>query len=135
MTKAPLDYATARYPLLKTDQLPVSLARKGDTWLADFGKDAFGQLALTLTSGSGADTVTISLGEALRADGSIEPRPGGTIRFQEYRLPLQAGTHTYRIRIRPDARNTGAQAIKMPDYIGEVLPFRYCEIAGYGNHW
>ncbi|WP_298710305.1 alpha-L-rhamnosidase C-terminal domain-containing protein, partial [uncultured Chitinophaga sp.] len=56
---------------------------------------------------------------------------GGTIRFQEHRLPLRAGTHTYRVRIRPDARNTGRQAVLMPDYIGEVLPFRYVELSGY----
>lgn len=127
------EYATARYPLQKTDQLPVSLTRRDGVWQADFGKDAFGQITLTLTSQAGADTLTVRLGEALRADGRIDPRPGGTIRFQEHRLALRAGTHTYRVRIRPDARNTGAQAVKMPAYIGEVLPFRYCEIAGYGG--
>jgi hypothetical protein len=30
-----------------------------------------------------------------------------------------------------DARNTGPQAIKMPPYIGEVMPFRYVEITDY----
>jgi hypothetical protein len=42
-----------------------------------------------------------------------------------------AGVHTYTIKIRPDGRNTGSAAIRMPDYIGEVLPFRYCEIENY----
>lgn len=124
-------YATTRYPLQKTDEIPVKVQLHGNTWRADFGKAAFGQLTVTLSSRTGADTVTVSMGEAIRPDGSLHARPGGTIRYQEHRLPLRAGTHTYRIRIRPDARNTGPQAIQMPAYIGEVLPFRYCEISGY----
>lgn len=127
------DYTTARYPLQKTDGHPVSLTLHGDTWRADFGKDAFGQLKVTLNSRNGLDTVTIRLGEMIRPDGRIEHRPGGTIRYQEHRLPLKAGTHTYSIHLKPDARNTGAQAIKMPAYTGEVLPFRYCEVTGYAG--
>ncbi|WP_341836196.1 family 78 glycoside hydrolase catalytic domain [Chitinophaga pollutisoli] len=134
MAKNITAYNTARYPLQKTDQQPVTIRQSDNTWRADFGKDAFGQLRLTLTSSTGKDTVIVRMGEALRPDGSIHPRPGGTIRFQEHRLPLLAGTHTYRVRIRPDARNTGGQAVLMPDYIGEVLPFRYVELSGYeGN--
>lgn len=31
----------------------------------------------------------------------------------------------------PDKRNTGPQAIPMPQYTGEVTPFRYCELENY----
>ena len=122
-----VDYATAKYPLQKTDQFPVSI-RGGSI---DFGKAAFGQLKLRLSAKGDGDTVTVHLGEVVNADGSINRKPGGSMRYQAYRLPLRAGTHTYQVYIRPDMRNTGAQAIKMPSYIGEVLPFRYCELEGY----
>ena len=36
-----------------------------------------------------------------------------------------------RIAIPPDKRNTGQQAVLMPKHIGEVTPFRYCEIENY----
>lgn len=124
-----VEYATAKYPLQKTDQFPVSV-RNGRI---DFGKAAFGQLKLRLSAKDDKDTVDVHLGEAVLAGGSINRKPGGTIRYQMYRLPLRAGTHTYQIYIRPDGRNTGPQAIKMPAYIGEVLPFRYCELEGYNG--
>ena len=123
------DYTTAKYPLQKTDQFPVSV-RGGRI---DFGKAAFGQLKLRLSAKGDGDTVTVHLGEVVNADGSINRKPGGSMRYQEYRLPLRAGTHTYQVYIRPDMRNTGAQAVKMPSYIGEVLPFRYCELEGYAG--
>lgn len=125
------DHATAKYPLLKTDQLPMQLKQVLDTFRIDFGKAAFGQLKVKLHADKDGDAVLVRLGEAILPNGSINRKPGGTIRFQQYSLPLKAGTHTYEVKIRPDARNTGPQAIKMPEYIGEVLPFRYCEIEGY----
>jgi len=45
--------------------------------------------------------------------------------------PLKEGTHWYRVKVTPDKRNTGGAAIKMPADIGEVMPFRYCELEGY----
>ncbi|MDR1102522.1 MAG: family 78 glycoside hydrolase catalytic domain [Tannerella sp.] len=135
VTAAQLDGVTARYPLQVTDEYPVRTASLGeDCVLLDFGKDAFGRLKVTLSSEKETDTVTVRLGETLR-DGRIDRQPAGTIRYAEYRLPLSAGTHTYIVKIRPDRRNTdvtagagAAKPILMPDYTGEVLPFRYCEL-------
>lgn len=126
-----MDYATAKYPLQKTDQLPAHLIKQANIYRADFGRAAFGQIRLQLQTAGNYDTVLVHLGEAVNADGSINRNPGGTIRYQVYKLPLRPGLHTYQVQIRPDKRNTGPQAIKMPAYIGEVLPFRYCEIEGY----
>lgn len=125
------DYASAGYPLQKTDQLPAALHKRANIYHADFGKAAFGQIKLRLQAAGEHDTVRVHLGEAVLPDGAINRQPGGTIRYQVYTLPLRPGLHTYQVQIRPDRRNTGPQAIKMPDYIGEVLPFRYCEIEGY----
>ncbi|MRG48007.1 Bacterial alpha-L-rhamnosidase [Chitinophaga sp. SYP-B3965] len=124
-----VDYATAKYPLQKTDQFPVTVQNNR----IDFGKAAFGQLKLRLSAKGDTDTVSVHLGEVIKADGSINRQPGGSMRYQVYRLPLRAGTHTYQVQINPDRRNTGPQAIKMPAYIGEVLPFRYCELEGYSG--
>lgn len=46
-------------------------------------------------------------------------------------LPLEKGKHTYLPEIPADTRNTLDRAIHMPMEIGEVMPFRYCEIEGY----
>ncbi|MDR3194123.1 MAG: family 78 glycoside hydrolase catalytic domain [Tannerella sp.] len=130
-----LDGETARYPLQVTDEYPAGITPLGrDHLLVDFGKAAFGRLRVTLSSAVETDTVTVRLGETLR-DGRIDRTPPGTVRYAEYRLPLSSGTHTYAVKIPPDSRNTdtrmngfGGTPIFMPDYTGEVLPFRYCEI-------
>ncbi len=123
------EYTAGFYPLVKNHEPPkaTTVSDDGDVAFIDFGKAAFGQLLLTLTSALGSDTVTVHLGEAAK-DGRVDRNPGGTIRYQKYVLPLIKGTNTYRIKIRKDGRNTGRDAILMPGYIGEVLPFRYCEI-------
>lgn len=124
-------YVASVYPQIRTLEYPVSISKLSqEIALVDFGKDAFAQLLLTLTSDSKKDSVIIHLGESLK-DNQIDRKPGGTIRYQRYVLSLNKGTHTYKIKIRSDKRNTGSAAILMPDYIGEVLPFRYCEIEGY----
>lgn len=132
--KALKEHDTPRYPLQKSREYPVSLKEVDDNLIfVDFGKDAFGQLSLNLFSENDNDTVWLHFGEALTADQRIDRNPAGTIRYQEYALPLLKGDHTYHIQFHPDERNTGAQAIKMPAYIGEVMPFRYCEVEGYAG--
>lgn len=141
--KLDAEYGVSHYPIQKTDENSVAvLENKTENamlYCIDFGRAAFGTLRFTLTAKSDIDenqTVTIRLGESVKPDKDSEQlfrvnnKPGGTIRYAEYTLKLQPGTHTYRIQIRPDKRNTGSQAIKMPSYIGEVFPFRYCEIEG-----
>jgi len=126
-------YATARYPLQKQDVCPVSIKSfSGSHSFIDFGKAAFGRLRLTLLGKTDSDTVTIHLGEA-KNDGRINRSPGGTIRYSAYKLALKKGWNTYEIAINPDDRNTGPNAVLMPEYIGEVTPFRYCEIENYNE--
>jgi hypothetical protein len=130
VTAAQLDGETARHPLQITDEYPEKIiALSGGRFLIDFGKASFGRLKLTLFSGKEPDTVIVHLGERLE-NGQVSRKPGGTIRYAAYRLPLMKGVHTYSLKISPDRRNTDtkAGAILMPDYTGEVLPFRYCEL-------
>ena len=154
ITATTLDNRTSCYPLQVTDEYPIIIQRFHNSKIPsensgileslnfgifiDFGKAAFGRLRITLSSPI-VDTVVIHLGEYAK-DGRIDRNPGGTIRYAFYKLPLMAGTHTYSVKIRPDRRNTsttangfGATAILMPDYTGEVMPFRYCELEGYSG--
>jgi len=126
-------YAPAWQELEKTLQYPVNLQNNDNTLLADFGRDAFSQLHLKLYSAGDRDTVTVQLGEVLSGK-QIHANPGGTIRFQEIRLPLKRGTFNYEVKTRPDQRNTGPSAIKMPAHVGEVFPFRYVSIRDYKGH-
>lgn len=128
MAEALDEYRAAGYPIVKQAEFaPVSGLVASDTRFFDFQKAAFGQLVLTATSQKAGDTLRVHLGER-EENGRINRQPGGTIRYQCYSLPLVKGTATYRIMIAKDERNTGAAAIWMPSYIGEVLPFRYCEV-------
>ena len=126
------EYETAYYPQVKTMEFPAGITEiHPGTRLVDFGKDAFGQLVLTLASDGTRDSVIVHLGECLEG-GRILRDPGkSTIRYHRYPLALLKGTHTYRIKIGKDKRNTGSAAVLMPAYVGEVVPFRYCEIEGY----
>lgn len=125
------EYAASHYPQVKTTDYPVDIRLVGNKiWMADFGKDAFGHLLLTLTATTDRDTVIIHLGECLDKE-RVNRNPGGTIRYHKYPLALLKGTHTYRIKITKDKRNTSQAAVLMPTYVGEVLPFRFCEIEGY----
>ncbi len=131
MAETLTDYATARYPLQKMDESPVAIKNlSANIQFIDFGKDGFGRIRITLLGKSDTDSVSIRLGEAVK-DGRIDRKPSGTIRFSEYELALRGGWNTYIIAIKPDKRNTGPNAVHMPEYIGEVTPFRYCEVEGY----
>ena len=96
-------------------------------YFIDFGKDAFGTLVLTFKSRE-KDSVIIHLGEKLTRPSVIDKEPGGTIRYQKIKLtdiPLQK---EYVIKLAVDKRNTGPKAIALPESVGVITPFRYCEI-------
>ena len=119
--------------LVKEAQRPLSVSTlPGGILQADFGRVAFGQLEIRLTSRTGRDTVILHLGERA-IDGRIWRTPTTTVRYRKQVLPLQKGTHTYAFDIEPDRRNTGRDAIMMPAAIGEVLPFRWLEVENYGR--
>ena len=130
LTADTLDDAIARYPLVKTDDRPVAQSDQG---MYSFERAAFGQLRITVEAEQ-ADTLTIRLGEATR-DGRVDDKPGGTIRYKQLQMPVHAGRATYQLMLPPDGRNAmikphgqDVRPVLMPDYVGEVYPFRYCEI-------
>ncbi|MBN1293094.1 MAG: alpha-L-rhamnosidase [Candidatus Latescibacteria bacterium] len=120
---------TNRYPLVKNEVKPVNIIRKKvGHYFVDFGKAAFGTVKLTLDCPKDNQTVEIHLGEVLKDSDTIDREPGGSRRYRLMHLPVQKGLHPYTVRITPDKRNTGDFAIKMPSDIGDVMPFRYCEL-------
>jgi alpha-L-rhamnosidase len=125
------DYSSAAYPLQQKDEYPLFIKRlKPNLQLIDFGKAAFGRLKFTVDTKINGDTLFVSLGEVSTKQGRINTSPGGSRRYRMIEVPLMQGIHTYTVTIKKDSRNIGEAAIKMPVNIGDVYPFRYCEIEG-----
>ncbi|MBP7050593.1 MAG: alpha-L-rhamnosidase [Phycisphaerae bacterium] len=122
-------YETTRYPLVTTAIQPTRVVKKTDSsYFIDFGKAAFGTVELTLTSPEAGRQVEVHLGEVPAGADAIDRNPGGSRRYRMMTLTPDQGKRTYRVAIAPDKRNTGPQAVRMPQAVGEVMPFRYCEI-------
>lgn len=122
---------TTRYPLQKEDISPVLIQRLTETSaFIDFGKARFGRLRIKLFGSEESDTVVIHLGEAL-TNGKIDRNPGGSIRYESFKVPLNPGWNTYKVVIPTHKYSRQDRIIRMPGYIGEVMPFRYCEIEDY----
>ena len=98
------------------------------TLFLTFPRAAFGTLRLTLQPQDHLRKLFIHLGEKLDSSGRIDREPPGTIRYRCISQSILAGESACRLVIPPDERNTGPAAIKMPEEIGEVFPFRYVEI-------
>jgi alpha-L-rhamnosidase len=121
--------------LVETEVNPVEVRQIQEVpggWFIDFEKAAFGTVILRATSPRDNLLVGVHLGEVVMDGQSrINRLPGGSRRYRKMELRLKQGTHWYRVAITPDERNTGPNAIKMPEDIGEVMPFRYCELEDY----
>ena len=101
-------------------------------YFADFGKAAFGTLRVQVES-QNADSVVVHLGEKLEAPGLVKRNPGGTIRYRFIGLKVEKGTRLYTLDIPPIPRHLKYPAIAMPAGVGEVTPFRYCEIETHSH--
>ena len=124
-------YFTSKYPLQKTDIAPKVISKiNSKRCFVDFGKASFGQLRLKLYSDNNNDSIIIHLGESAK-DGLVERNPEGSVVYNFYKLALKPGWNTYEIVIPKRKMKRPERAIYMPEYIGEVMPFRYCEIENY----
>lgn len=127
-------YQTVFHKLIKVKQLPIGTRRLNNNNIRyEFDKAAFGQFCIKASSSTGTDTLLIHVGEAITASGQVDRVPKGYIRYRLLSIPLKMGTYHYQPQFVPDKQNTGSKAIHMPDYIGEVLPFRYAEIEANKN--
>jgi alpha-L-rhamnosidase len=111
---------------------PVQIRKNADgNYFIDFGRAAFATLRLNYTPAK-PETLVIRLGEKL-ADGQIDRKPGGTIRYQEVKMNVEPGKAVYQVELVPDKRNTNELAVAMPDTFPVIMPFRYAEIEVEGN--
>ena len=129
-----LDGSPLHRRLVTEEQSPVATVISPERLFADFGKAAFARIKVHIKSN--AASMTVRLGEACEGT-SVNRNPGGSIRYCAYEIPLEAGKEDYLIEFSPDPRNTdktgkhnasGVLPVYMPDYTGEVYPFRYCEV-------
>ena len=120
---------TSVMPLTKNLFKPVQVIERNHrgNYFADFGKAAFGTLRVQVES-QDEDSVVVYLGEKLFAPASIHRNPGGTIRYRCIVIPVGKGIQWYTVTIPHIERNSKYPAIVMPAVVGEVTPFRYCEI-------
>ncbi|MGN0846475.1 MAG: cellulase family glycosylhydrolase [Kiritimatiellia bacterium] len=98
--------------------------------LVDFEREAFGFLEFTPPKGARGE-YEVRLGELLKPDGSVNMRPGATIRAARVVGTITAdGVH--RVPLVADRRNTSGGreggAVPIPAEHGVVMPFRYAEV-------
>lgn len=123
-----IKYATTGNIFTETLISPERIIKTADNhYFADFGKAAFGTLVLEINP-TRKDTLIVHLGEKTAGSDRIDRNPGGTIRYHKIVLPVEPGKTRYVPDLPPDARNTGPAAVKLPDSVGVITPFRYCEI-------
>ena len=108
---------------------PTNFAKHADFVFIDFGKAAFGTLALYYAA-SRNDTVQIRLGEMLNQQGQVHSSPPGSVRYQEVKLPVRPDQYFYQVPLKPDRRNTLPAAVNLPPEYPTIMPFRYAEIRG-----
>ena len=130
----PSDEKFSQEPLIATDQSPKMVKKTKLGYFIDFEKAAFAKLKLALTA-SEEDTILISVGEmAQKNKFSIDPKAGPNIRYHQSQLLLKPGSHWYEIPWPENKhRSSNRFMIQMPDYIGEVYPFRYLQVEGYAG--
>ncbi len=127
-TGTPAGYATTRNKFQNELIKPEKVIKVADKhYFIDFGKDAFGTLVLEF-SPIAEEIITVHLGEKIIEENKIDHDPGGSLRYQKVLLPVMPGINRYIVDLPKDERNTGPAAIKLPDSLGVVTPFRYCEL-------
>ena len=119
-------------PLVASDEFPEVIKKKDGSYFLDFKKAAFAKLKIELNS-SIEDSILISVGEMKQKESlSIDAQAGRNIRYHQSHLKLKPGTHWYELPWPENPKRASNRfMIQMPDYIGEVYPFRFVEIKGY----
>ena len=121
-------------PLVASDEFPELTKKTDGSYFLDFRKAAFAKLKIELNS-SKEDSILVSVGEMKQKNAlSIDAQAGRNIRYHQTHLKLKSGTHWYEIPWPENKKRASNRfMIKMPDYIGEVYPFRFVEVKGYGG--
>jgi alpha-L-rhamnosidase len=125
------DYASSNNRFISKLIEPEKLIKNSDNnYFIDFGKDAFGTLLFQNIKSNSSDTIIVHLGEKAKGN-RVDRDPGGSIRYQKVELVLDPDKEEYEIKLPANKRNTSGAAIKLPDSLGVIMPFRYCEIEDF----
>ena len=117
---APAGGAVERPHVELTLVAPVRFETRGGAYFVDFGKDAYGTLAIEFPSDPPATRLTVRLGEKLRDDGTIDRHPFGSLAFVETALSVEPGRRSYQLAI--PSRKRVKSAVPTPPEVGEVTP-------------
>lgn len=98
--------------------------------LIDFGRAAFGSVKLRMFANENNKIIKLYFGESIKS-GSVDKNPQGNVVSELVNLKLKPGWNEYEIKIPLHHYNRPERKIYMPEYINEVLPFRYLEIQNY----
>ena len=123
-------YSTPGYSVVKRDVAPSEFIKKADGhYFVDFGPGS---------GGNGSPDSDIPIGwtccyasprrrrlQRLTLSTASQAEQSVTLKSS---FPSTQGTHTYLVTI-PKYKH-GKRTLKMPEDVGEVMPFRYCEITG-----
>lgn len=110
---------TSRYPLATEEIAPAKVVRNADgNYFADFGKDAFAYLRITLDSPDAGGKMKVTIGENAE-DHHVKGARGAVVVYSET-VTLKKGRHDYVV---PTEKGRG----RMPPGV-KVKPFRYVEI-------
>ena len=100
---------------------PVRFEKRGNSYFADFGTDAYGNLQITFPTAVPAGTLTIRLGEKMIGT-AIDRKPPGSVNYCEVKMELQPGKLVYQpeipIKKGGQSRDT---AVKTPPESGTSL--------------
>ena len=109
--------------LVQTQVLPqVIIEKDPGHYFIDFGKDCFAALELQIETPEPGRQIKVHLGESLGGAGTVNRKPGGSVRYHCATVELKAGETLYRPALgKGDSR-------RMPVSIGPVMPFRYVEL-------
>ncbi|WP_165747858.1 family 78 glycoside hydrolase catalytic domain [Cellulophaga sp. Z1A5H] len=107
---------------------PKTVTKLGeDSYLIDFGKAYFGTVQIE-SKKTQNDSLVFHLGEKLNDQHKVDRTPGGTIRYQKVILNGLSAGKKIDLSLTPDKRNTTGAAILLPESMGTVMPFRYCQV-------
>jgi len=117
-----------RLPLQQVSIAPASMKEiRPGSYFIDFGRAAFATLRIEALEHRQSPW-RVRLGEALTQEGRIDANPGGARRCRTWTQPMPLDGSPQILKIPPDRRNTSGDAVLMPPEMGEVMPFRYCEL-------
>ena len=120
-----------RTPLVEIEEHPASVRLTEDgVVVIDFGKAAFGYLEYRAADAAAHGPLFAWLGEKPNDDGTVNRKPGATIRAQ--RIDVAAGEGPV-ATFEPSWSPMYVNWIENPPGMREIMPFRYAEIHGLGR--